>query len=91
MQDLERYTPEMLVYYNTLEEPLKSALRLSNLPVDDMESLAAAAEMLAQSGHAGNGLLPREPARRPAQGAAFFARGAPVGAKKACARRAQAV
>ena len=88
MQDLERYTPEMLVYYNTLEEPLKSALRLSNLPVDDMESLAAAAEMLAQSGHAGNGLLP---ARRPAQGAAFFARGAPVGAKKACARRAQAV
>ena len=30
MQDLERYTPEMLVYYNTLEEPLKSALRLSN-------------------------------------------------------------
>ena len=55
MQDLERYTPE------TLEEPLKSALRLSNLPVDDMESLAAAAEMLAQSGHAGNGLLPREP------------------------------
>ena len=31
------------------------------------------------------------PARRPAQGAAFFARGAPVGAKKACARRAQAV
>ena len=61
MQDLERYTTEMLVYYNTLEEPLKSALRLSNLPVDDMESLAAAAEMLAQSGHAGNGLLPREP------------------------------
>ena len=54
MQDLERYTPEMLVYYNALEEPLKTSLRLSNLPVEDMESLAAAAEMLAQSGHAGN-------------------------------------
>ena len=61
MQDLERYTPEMLVYYNTLEEPLKSALRLSNLPVDDMESLAAGGEMLAQRGPAGTGLLPREP------------------------------
>ena len=61
MQDLERYTPEMLVYYNALEEPLKTSLRLSKLPVDDMESLAAAAEMLAQSGHAGNGTLPDEP------------------------------
>lgn len=61
MQNLEQYTPEMLVYYNALEEPLKTALRLSNLPVDDVESLAAAAEMLAQSGHAGNGLLPDEP------------------------------
>ena len=40
MQDLERYTPEMLVYYNALEEPLKTSLRLSNLPVDDMESLS---------------------------------------------------
>ena len=48
-------------YYNALEEPLKTSLRLSNLPVEDMESLAAAAEMLAQSGHAGNGTLPDEP------------------------------
>ena len=61
MQDLERYTPEMLVYYNALEEPLKTSLRLSNLPVDDMESMAAAAKMLTQSGHAGNGTLPDEP------------------------------
>ena len=54
MQNFDDYTPEMLVYYNSLKEPLKQRLAQSNLAVDDLQSLASAAEMLAQAGLAGS-------------------------------------
>ena len=53
MQNFEEYTPEMMVYYNALNPRLQNELRASELPVEDLESLAAAAELLAQSGQAG--------------------------------------
>lgn len=49
MQDLERYTPEMLVYYNTLEEPLKSSAAPFKPAGGRHGSMAAAAEMLAKA------------------------------------------
>lgn len=53
MQNFDDYTPEMLVYYNALQEPLKQRLAQSNLAINDLQSLASAAEMLAQAGFAG--------------------------------------
>lgn len=50
MQNFDAYTPEMLVYYNSLAPQLQDALRDSGLPIEDMESLAAAAEAMAQCG-----------------------------------------
>lgn len=50
MQNFEDYTPEMLIYYNSLSEPLKRRLAESKFAVEDLQSLAAAAEMLAQAG-----------------------------------------
>ena len=53
MQNFEDYTPEMLVYYNSLKDPLKKRLADSNFAIGDMPRLAAAAEMLAQAGMGG--------------------------------------
>ena len=64
MQNFEDYTPEMLVYYNSLSEPLKRRLAESKFAVEDLQSLAAAAEMLAQAG------VDRMPEEKEEEGAA---------------------
>lgn len=50
MQNFERYTPEMLIYYKNLAPPLQSAVRRSDCAPGSLEELARLAEDIAMSG-----------------------------------------
>ena len=49
MQNFEDFTPEMLVFYQNLPQPVQNAVRHSDRVVDDLDSLAAFAQNLAKN------------------------------------------
>lgn len=50
MEYFDDYTPEMLVYFHALSPALQQAVQQSTADPNSLESLAALAENLAQSG-----------------------------------------
>ena len=50
MNELERYTPEMLVYFHSLSPALQKAVQSRGTQVSSLEELAHVAELCAQSG-----------------------------------------
>ena len=48
MQNLEDYTPEMLVFYQNLPAPVQNAVRHADVELEDLDSLAVFAENLAK-------------------------------------------
>ena len=40
MQNLEDYTPEMLVFYQNLPAPVQNAVRHADVELEDLDSLA---------------------------------------------------
>ena len=45
MQNLEDYTPEMLVFYQNLPAPVQNAVRHADVELEDLDSLAVFAEI----------------------------------------------
>ena len=46
MQNLEDYTPEMLVFYQNLPAPVQNAVRHADVELEDLDSLAVFAEKM---------------------------------------------
>ena len=57
MQNLEDYTPEMLVFYQNLPAPVQNAVRHADVELEDLDSLAVFAENLAVRRRTQNGGL----------------------------------
>lgn len=53
MMNFDGYTPEMLVYFHAMPQPLQNEVQAALLPPQSMEALAAMAEQYAQVGFAG--------------------------------------